>query len=215
MPDKASQGESTVKLGEGVRSIVSLLIFIHLFCVALALLGNESASVLTDRLTGVLGSYTRMLNLDPEFTAGYHLTHAAEYEDDHQLVIEVDGQAEPTLYPAPGQSWSWCPLGFRQHRWRMLAQRLGVLATEGNDEAIAELARAIGEAVFAQSDVTHLVLRCRRLRPSELNSAVDHSIEDQATYEMLYSADVLRDQRGNVRVHKQIEADEVAPVRGA
>jgi hypothetical protein len=95
----------------------------------------------------------------------------------------------------------------------MLAQRLGVLATDGNDDAIAELARAIGEEQFAQTDTTHFVFRCRRLRPSELNSAVDHTIGDPSTYEVLYSADVLRDQSGRVRVHKQIEADEVAPVR--
>ena len=72
--------------------------------------------------------------------------------------------------------------------------RLGILASEGNDDAVAELARAIGDAVFSATDAKHLVLRCRRLRPSELDSGVDYSLDDDATYETLYSADILRRQ---------------------
>ncbi len=198
---------------EGVRSVVSLLILIHLFCVAISLLGNESASVLRNRLSGVLGPYTRLLNLDPEFTAGFHLTHAMEYEDDHQLLIELDGVGPSLLYPNPQASWSGIWLGFREQRWRLLAQRLGVLANEDNDDAVAELARAVGEAVFAATDAQHLVIRCRRLRPSELETDVNYSLDDPATYETLYSADILRNSQGAVRIHKQIEADEAAPVR--
>lgn len=202
------------EIDPGPRSVISLLILIHLFCVFVALFGNESASVLRNRLVGILGPYTRLLNIDPEFTAGFHLTHAMEYEDDHQLIIELDGIEEPVVYPAKSRGSLNLWLGFREQRWRMLAQRLGVLVSDENDDAVAELARAIGSAVFADSESRHLVLRCRRLRPSELNSDIDYTIDDPATYELLYSADVLQDAQGIVRVHKQIAADEAAPVRG-
>ena len=213
MEDQHKRGESAPGFSEGARSIASLLILIHFFCVAISLLGNESASQLRYRLTGVLAPYTRLLNIDPEFTAGFHLTHAMEYEDDHQLIIELEGVEKPALYPTPEASWSSFPLGFREQRWRLLARRLGVLASEGNDDAVAELARAIGEAVFSATNSQHVVIRCRRLRPSELESDVDYRLDDPATYETLYSADILRDSQGAVRIHKQIQADEAAPVR--
>jgi hypothetical protein len=211
-----SRKTNTSGISEGARSVVSLLILLHLFCVFVSLLGNESASVLRNRLAAVLAPYTRLVNLDPEFTAGFHLTHAMEYEDDHQLVVELGEPAQTTPYPAPGQRWSGFPLGFRELRWRMLARRLGVLATEqNNDEAMAELARAIGQAVFAETQVDRFVLRCRRLRPSELDSDVDRTVDDAATYETLYGADVVRDHQGVVRIHKQIETEDAAPLRGA
>jgi hypothetical protein len=214
MAVKPGQGQAGgVSLSEGVRSILSLLIFIHLFCVVVSLFGNESASVLRDRLVGLLGSYTRLLNLDPEFTAGLHLTHATEYEDDHQLVLEIDDQV--LVYPPTEETWGTSLLGFRQQRWRLLTQRLGLLATTGNDEAIAELARAIGEGAWPDgaAGARPLVFRCRRLRPAELNTDVDRPLDQESTYEVVYAADVLLDSQGAIRVHKQIQADEVAPVR--
>jgi hypothetical protein len=196
------------------RSIASLLILIHLFAVVVSLLGNESASALRVRLAGVLAPYTRLLNLDPEFTAGYHLTHAMEYEDDHQLMIEMDGRDTPLLYPPPSRAIKDFLPGFHELRCRWLAQRLGILAFDQNDDAVAELARAIGQAVFAENESRHFVFTCRRIRPLELEGDADRSLDDDASYEPLYRADIIRDSQGVVRIHKRVETGEAAPVQG-
>ncbi len=49
-PAKNSDG----RLSDGARSVLSLVIFVHLFCTVIALFGNESTSVLLTRLRGAL-----------------------------------------------------------------------------------------------------------------------------------------------------------------
>ena len=125
-----------------------------------------------------------------------------------QLVIESAAGESATEYPGASSAIF---SGFRRQHWYLLAQRLGILASDGNDDAVAELARAIGESVIGD-DVPRMVVRVRRLRPSELNSDIDYTIDDPATYVPLYSADVFADSQGAVRIHKKIESDEAAPV---
>lgn len=198
-----------VEISETMRGIVSLVIFVHLFCVAVGLFANESTSVLAVQLRRVLGPYIRLLNLDPQFLSGFHLTHAMEYEDHHQLVIEVASE-EPIYIPNQDGSLWGERLGFRQPRYLNLTRQFGLFAEEGNDQAMAELARAIGGSLMTKMGARQMVLRCQRLGPHPLDPVMD---QGSPPIDTLYRADVIVDDAGVVRVHKQVDADEAAPVR--
>ena len=200
-----------VEISETMRGIVSLVIFVHLFCVAVGLFANESTSVLAVQLRRVLGPYIRLLNLDPQFLPGFHLTHAMEYEDHHQLVIEVAGE-EPIYIPNQDGSLWGERLGFRQPRYLNLTRQFGLFAEEDNDQAMAELARAIGGSLMTKTGAKQMVLRCQRLGPHPLDPVMD---QGNLPIDTLYRADVIVDDAGVVRVHKQVNADEAAPVRGS
>ena len=61
---------------ESTRTVISLLLFCHLFCVVVVLSASYAPSVLQARLLRVLRPYTQTLNLDLDFTP-YDLTGGA------------------------------------------------------------------------------------------------------------------------------------------
>lgn len=193
---------------------VSLLIFVHLFCVAVALFNNLYASMLGQRIVRALAPYTHLLNFDPHFVAGFHLTHGLEFEDDHVIEVELAGVPSQVMrYPDGEEGGTGWRGGFRRQRWRTLARRWAAYTTNGDDEALSELAAAVGRHVFGSTDATRLTLRCRR-RPSQ---PLDHPpgvavAEEPAPYQTVYAADVIRDSAGTVRVIKQVAVQEASPV---
>ncbi len=136
-----------------------------------------------------------------------------EMEDDHQLVIQVTGEPAPRVWPPRETGWSDMPLGFRHRRWQNLSLRVGMMVADGDDQVLAELARAIGESVLEKTAGGPVAFSCRRFRPPELtsDSAIPARFED--AFDTLYTADIIRDTQGRVRVHKRVEATEAAPVR--
>jgi hypothetical protein len=209
-----TEASASTKLGltEGGRNILSLVIFVHLFCVVVGLFGNESLSLIADRLRGVLAPYTRLLNLDPQFGVGFQLTHAMEYEDDHQLVLQRAGQPELALRPLPAAGSWGAGRGFQGQRWQALGQRLGMFVANEADQAVAELARSVA-AALPMDETSQLRLECRRFQPPPLEGSDATSRGANAAWQTVYSADLVRDARGLVRVHKQIETGEAAQVR--
>ena len=208
--DNPSNGE----LSEGLRGIISLAIFLHLFCVFVGLFGTESAADLTSRVRRVLGPYTRALNLDAQYPTGFHLTHGLEYADDHQIAIRTnrgdDSSEVVQLYPPSDVSLLGQRIGFEHQRWRRLAQEFGRFADQENDHALAELSRTIGRNFLNQNQVDRVVVEARRQWPRELDPNFP-TPEPQ----VLDTADVLRDVNGIVRVHKRVAADEAAPSKGS
>jgi hypothetical protein len=195
------------------RSLVSLAIILHLFCVFVGLFGNQSISTLQQRVQMVLTPYCRLLNLDPQFTAGFHLTHAMQFEDDHQFAVQLPGEPEAMVLPAGAIGPDLESLGFRRQRWRTLTQRTGLLAADGDDQAVAEVARALGETLFPQLDTRRFQFQIRRFQPPDLLGTAEVPEVFEESYETIYRADVLLDSAGKVRVHKQVEAAEAAQVR--
>ena len=201
------------ELSGQLRNVVSLLIFIHLFGVVTALFGNqyETASNLQMRVMSFLGPYTRTLWFDPQVTVGYHLTHAMEFEDDH--LVEVQGNDGNVIgrYPDPQDGQTGLRGGLRYHRWRALMRRVAMNVEGENDEYLAQLGRAIGEHQLEAGDDTKLQLRIVRRRPIDLyNEAATEDGPD--SYDTVYTADVWRDDQGNVRLLKQVDTGEAAPV---
>src|SRR5262245_35899389 len=80
--------------GAMLRSIVSLVLCIHLFCVAVVLASNFRRSRLQGRLVDIFAFYTKSLHFDPEFTP-YFYTLGRNSDDDTWLVID--------LYPSADQ----------------------------------------------------------------------------------------------------------------
>lgn len=197
-------------LSDGTRGLISLAIFLHLFCVFVGLFGNESASELASRVRRVVGPYTRALNLDAQYPTGFHLTHGMEYEDDHLLVVRIPDTGTVEIYPRQAGSLFGERLGFEHQRWRRLAQEFGRFSDGENDLALAELSRSIGQRALNAHDVERVVVESRRTWPRELES-----VQAPPDPQTLYTADVLRDINGVVRVHKRVAADESAPGRGS
>ena len=221
MPGRELASHATTGAGDAISSTVagwvSLLISLHLFCVAVALFSNQYASVLQMRLVRTLAPYGRAFNFDPNFTAGFHLTHGLEFEDDHVVEIELEGSPKVLRFPDDqGGDTGWRG-GFRRQRWRVLARRLAAYTSSEDDAMLAELAASIGRHFFAESDRQRLKLRCLRRPPQPLNQVglVGATGDELRPYESVYAADVFQDSSGVVRVIKQVASREAAPVEKA
>ncbi len=165
-----------------------------------------------------MAPYTHLLNFDPNFVAGFHLTHGMDFENDHVVEIELAGTPATVMrYPDDaGRGTGWRG-GLRRQRWRTLARHWASYATNGDDELLSELSAAIGRHVFATTEATRLTLRCRRRSPQMLISDPPGATaaDEIPPYETVYAADVIRDSAGNVRVIKQVAVQEASPVRTA
>ena len=82
------------------RPFISLLLFIHLFCVFVAMSSNLSRSGLQDRLLRVLSPYTQLLGFDLNYTP-YHFTHNLPLDVDHRVELLAAGRdaADPARHP--------------------------------------------------------------------------------------------------------------------
>lgn len=151
--------EST--LSEGVRTTINLLLFIHLFAVAVAVTSYTNPSSLQVRLRETLAPYLQSFNFDlvPNAynAAIFHLTHATE--DDVDFTIEIDGRrtdgtTPKQTIPPPGL---WPPE--RRRRYQALANAVGALC--GNDELRLVLPSAIAGGVARQLALTKGSIRVR------------------------------------------------------
>src|SRR5438876_11324134 len=79
-----------------LRSIVSLVLCIHLFCIAVVLASNFRRSPLQARLVSIFAPYTKLLHFDPEFTP-YYYTLGRTSDDDTWLVIDLYPSADPPV----------------------------------------------------------------------------------------------------------------------
>ncbi len=191
------------------RSILSLLIFVHLFCIAVVLFGNHYGSQLQFRLIRFMGPYTRLFYFDTQVIAGFHLSHSEEVEDDHFLEIQsVDGDMIGR-YPDPSTNETGRRGGFRYRRWLALMRRMAMNAE--NDDYLAEFSRSIGQNQLTDEN-PRMVLRLVRRMPLDLSGPSEADEGGPNAYVSVYSADVWRDDQGVIRVHKRVQASEAAPV---
>jgi hypothetical protein len=150
MPDVSHPTQEPPQLpSQGVRTLVSLLLFLHLFSLGVVFmsygnpLGIEEQESLNRRLLDVLSPYVETFNLNlghryrvptpPETavepTARYYLTHGKPTDVDFVVEIDArkkDGTAEKVTIP-PSNLWPHQ----RYLRYQMLANAIGSLS--GND----------------------------------------------------------------------------------
>lgn len=212
---RGSQRELEPVTPSTAQAVASLLIFIHLFLVAIAFTSYSSASALQQRLLSVFGPYLKTFNFDVNRTYGaaarYHLTHALQTDVDY--TVEVDGKVKGTVERVgipPGGLWP----RQRQQRYQALANATGWLAEDPVVQSI--LPRAIAGAVLDSLGAAQGTVRCRAhyLTPLENMSSgtpAQRDPYDPSYYKIVYEADVLVAD-GNVDLLKRSAAAETAPV---
>jgi hypothetical protein len=206
-----------------LRSVISLVLFIHLFCVAVVLSSNFRRSRLQARLVSLFAPYTQLLCFDPDFTP-YYFTLGRSSDDDTWLAIDLYADA---TQPVSGQPIAksvrlhdgtsvW--LGNRR-RAMQLAQMVAAHAdpeTE-NDDLTSAIARPVGAWFIRATHNGRAVVRCvRRLSQpynlSTLNAGFPADQPTAAAYDaILYEADVWIDEDGEAQVQKRVSRAEAAP----
>jgi hypothetical protein len=218
MPSKAPNASDAEPLpSPEVRGVVGLFIFIHLFCVALALASYANSSPLESRLMQVMGPYVSTLNFDlmPNLypTGRFYLTHAENGDVDFSIEVEStlpDGTVEKVTIPEAD-----LPLGQWRH-YQALANAAGSMAISENVEPV--LLRSIAGAILRSAGASKGLVRVRdhKLVPIELADSSDPTIRDpldRRYYSTVYEAHVLVSPTGQVDLVKRSAAGEVAPVQ--
>jgi len=206
-----------------LRSIVSLVLCIHLFCVAVVLASNFRHSPLQSRLVSIFAPYTKLLDFDPEFTP-YYYTLGRNSDDDTWLVIDLYPSADQSVtqqqiaqtmrVPEAGSNWL-----DERRRGFQLAKLLAARADpEAEDDNITgEIARSVGGWAMRQSGNKRAVVRCMRRmsQPFDLATLNPGFPPDRPTdpaYDAtVYAADVWIDEDQQVQMQKRASRAEVAP----
>jgi hypothetical protein len=226
-PTSSKPSGSNVSERGALRSVASLLICIHLFCVAVVLVsnspGNYRRSPLQGRLVSIFAAYTRLLHFDPEFTP-YYYTLGRPLDDDTWLVIDLyrsgelpvgQQQVAKTIeLPSGGSNWLK-----NRRRGFQLAKLLAASADpqSENDDITSEIARAVGGWAMRQTDNGRAVVRCMRRysQPFDLaalNAGFPPDRPTDPAYDTtVYEADVWTDEDKQVQVQKRASRAEVAP----
>jgi len=206
-----------------LRGVISLALFIHLFCVAVVLSSNFRRSRLQARLVSLFAPYTQLLHFDPDFTP-YYFTLGRPSDDDTWLAIDLYADATQPVVAQPlvktvrlhdGTS-AW--LGNRR-RCLQLAQMLATSADpeSANDDITSEIAKPVGAWLIRQTGNGRAVVRCvrRMSQPYDLttlNAGYPTDRPTDAAYDAtLYEADVWIDEDGETQVQKRVSRAEAAP----
>ena len=214
-PGKAGEdclvAESKTTPNESTRTYVSLLLFMHLFCVAIVLSGNHFPSRLQAKLAKTLSIYTKTLHLDPGF-ASFELTDGERgLMQLHQWQIVELGDSEQTdgdvvLQIPHSKNAAWINGGFQKTRGEMYTRLAAFYASTENtdDEVCAAMARDLAAHHFASDHTAtetaepgtkRLLIRCVSL------------LDDEAIYEV----DAWQTKAGNLQILKRMEARRTAP----
>lgn len=209
-------------LSDNLRSILSLVIFIHLFCVCCVLASNARRSALQGRLVSIFGIYTKTFNFDPDFTP-YHLTRGVT-SDDSAIVVYLykDYLADPTKTPAtvqlrlPDRGSKW--LGERR-RYFSLGSLVHSYSQPDNEQEdiTAGIAKAVATGLMHEHQcrkaVVEIVTRMSQpLDPGLLMPGFPPDNPTAAPYDIRgYSAEVWIDDDGNVTATKRTATGENAP----
>ena len=194
-----------------LRSLASLLIFIHLFCLAVAISANQAPSPLQERLLEIFRPYTQLLNFDVSFIR-FDLTQETADDADHRIEYLPEGED-----PANADAWVQLTAGpkgsDRRIRYQRLAGLTNFFGSRGDDATCAVFASAIGThlAQQRQQPIDQLRLRLHLLQsPEQIVSAnlEDRNPNSTRFFQELYRARVID---GGLAVQKVEDATQVAP----
>ena len=197
--------------------MVSLLLFIHLFSVLVALASYTAPSTLQERLRTLLAPYLATLNFDLNpnaySTGRFYLTHDLPVDVDAVIRIDAtlpDGQQRSITIPEPGLS----PPERRRH-YQALANAANTLVE--NDDYQAILPKSIAGAILRSWGATGGTVLIQRHLPLQLEEAQSGDSTRSNPfgpkhYSTVYEAKVLISPNGQVDLAKKVAAGEVAPV---
>jgi hypothetical protein len=173
------------------RPLLSLLLFFHLFFIAVAFGGNHFPSALQGRLVGLASPYLRVLNFDISFTP-YYLTLGTVDDQDHRIdVFAADS------YDAGDDGWigvsaSGWRGGERIRRYQRLAGTMAFFGERRQDQLSALFARSVGEHFLNQRHIEPAQVRCRRILPQDRSAVAGGTPEQRNPLSDLYFAEVYR-----------------------
>jgi len=203
---------------QGVRTVVSFLLFLHFFAVAIGIASSWSPSPLTEAVRKVptVAPYLELLWLDTSYFPLHRLTQGNLEDTDDLVEIEIQaagGSKTRATFPSddiwPNQ---------RYRRYARFAEHLAGLADIDSLASLLPQDVAVHFAGDADPKKVKGTLRCRRHKMLDLSDATssDRTVRDpysERLYEDVYRADV-RQFRGQIQVRKIEAKGENAPAAG-
>ena len=189
--DASQENRDTGTIQPTGRPVLSLLLFIHLFFVTIALAGNHFPSALEGRLVGLFSPYLRTLNFDLNFTP-YYLTLGTVDDQDHRIEVLPAGED-----PANNAQWvrvsdtHWRG-GERYHRYQRLAASMAFFGERQQDNLCALFARSVAENFLNQRHIEPRQVRCRRILPQDRSAVTGGTPEQRDPLSDAYFAEVYR-----------------------
>lgn len=218
-PTPTALEPTSTELSDAGRTIASLLLFIHLFCVAVVLSGNFMPSQLQVDLASTLGIYTKTLHIDPNFVP-FHFTDGEQAMTRlHQWqLLESSSPTDSSgdfsiVYRLPDDAMRG---GFNHQRQDMFARVAGFYAANEalDDEVAATMAKSIAEHVYAKERLStkRWIVRCvKYIADADIRLEADES----DSVGVLYEADVWLADSGEVNLLKRIEPRRTAPTKSS
>ena len=203
-----NDGSEPGQISGGLRTTITMLLALHLFAFAVALLSNTASSGLIRQLrrTPMLFGYLQLLNMD----SGYNVywTHGSLVDVDHQFALDLkfaDGRAETVTLPEPAMA----PLA-RARRFQSLARV--VARVEGDDNMEPVIPKSVAGGVLAASGAERCTIRClgRGLVTREMALAGDVDPTDAQYLRPVYEGTAWI-QDGTVQLLKTEQSAETAP----
>jgi hypothetical protein len=225
-PEPNAKLEVAAGPSPAVRSLLSLLLFIHFFCVLVVLSSTYIRSRLQGRLVAIFGPYTQLLAFDPGTYTPFYYTHGMVRDDD--AVIEIDlypdveqlvaRQGRITTERIPGDGSRWLD---QHHRGIALGKRLAFYGDPeiGDEEVSSRIVRSIGARMMREENARGALVRSVRRLSQPLRLATlfpEFPRDDPAAPEydqVLYEAEVWIDEDGEVQANRTVAAAEAAPRR--
>jgi hypothetical protein len=196
---------------QGVRTFVSLLLFVHTFALGLVFFSNFEGgdwdSRLLYQMKVAVRPYLYPLWLDRPYH--YHLTYGHELDFDHyvDVALVTPGSSEEAIVRLPDDSLG---IGPRRQRYERLAWHFA-RGLESQPQAEL-LPLAIGGAMVKQHDASRAQVRLFRKRPLFLDDVLAGA-QRNTPDERIYAADVFfLSGYEQPQLNKIGEARDVAPV---
>lgn len=207
----ATSNDPAAHVPQGPRTLISLLLFVHMFALGLVFFSNFEGgdwdSVLLGRMKSVVRPYLYPLWLDRPYH--YHLTYGHELDFDHYIDVALVAPAssEESIVRLPDDSLG---IGPRRERYERLAWHFA-RGLEAQPQAEL-LPLAIGGALVKQHDAARGQVRLFRKRPLFLDDVLAGA-QRTTPDERLYAADVFfLSGYDQPQLNKIGEARDVAPV---
>ena len=199
-----------------IRTVITLVLIVHLFAVTVALAAYTQPSPLLANLRDLLSPYNAALSFDVFHLyyggSRWHLTHGAPTDVDYTVVVETkmhDGSVRTTTVPPPDVQ---PPI--RRRRYQALANAIGSAA--GNEQLEIILPRTVAGSLIKRADAKRGTVTVRAFTPGPQDVYTDEYLlrsPFNATASTVFAADVLVE-GGQVDVVKKASALEVAPAQG-
>lgn len=213
--DEADASSTAGMPEEWVRAVLSIVIFIHLFCVAIAVAANYGRSALEANLLRILAPYSETFFLDLAFTQ-YQLTDGFPDHDDFLEIQPTTETFQPQGDPVRPDRGFRGSLALR--RYQALARRAGQMGgEEGTDGFLGQIVRGVGGGMLKEQGWTHCIVRVRRRATRVMDPLRQQAAEnpdDPSYYSTVYEANVWLD--GNeVLLSKREASSQSAPASGS